>query len=555
MEAKMNIDELEKELDEQLGKYYNTVLISGPWGIGKTYYINEYSNNSHVYKVSLFGINSINDFKYIIAYSINPIEANLHKITTENDPSVIQLPFLTIPIPKIRKDFDSIIQTSLSDHKKHILIIDDLERKSGSISLKEIFGVIAELSEVNNLNIIIIDNDQYINELCDEDKKTYSEFKEKVIERTYHVDNYSDKAIFNICNKLSFNKGKEILKNKFINSNEKNLRILQKTVKYFNLIYHFCNINIIDKNITDKLLECVLVMMITINNKDFSSEKRIDAQIKYSPWNNSADRKNELIIVSYLYRLYLNNDFKEIDNIMQIFAAKEIVEPEKDLFYCSKEEIEERVFFFKNNVIENYNPNYNIILLLKDISTFKEYLEKYNSKIKLSNKEIKKSIEQYLNNTSYNQEELFNVINRLKSTIYITDKDLIKTARMKIIKKYLNDSINKIMTNGLKNCFIDIQQLYGVLTSTLLIEDYSLFDNELKIISNNNYFVPDFSKSIDENIWGCVHDIFEKIHFLPNTNILRKGFTEYMKEKIKKCIDEEKYRLEILIEEYSFDLK
>ena len=550
----MKIDELGDILDSQLGNYYNTILVNGSWGIGKSHYINEYSKNNHAYKVSMFGIDSVSDFKYAIAYSINCKEANIHKILTQkNESTIIQLPFLSIPIPKLQEDFDSIIINSLDDKKKHILIIDDLERKSDSISLKDIFGIITDLSEVNNLNIIIIVNDQYVSDLNEDDSKVYKEFNEKVIERIYNVSSYSDSALNNICGELIYEDGREYLIDLYTKSRELNLRTLIKTVKFFNLLYSSFNFKNINDDVIIKILECVLVMMITINSNDFSNDKSINSQINTLLWKDSVEKRNELYIVSSLYKIYLTNDFSIIDEIMQLFVVKEMVEPEKDLFYCSCDELVERAKYFKNNVMNIYNPNYNLLLLLKDISLFKDYLSKYNCDYKISNKEINESIDLYIRNTNYNYDDLFNFINRLKTSVYITDRKSLKYACDKVIGYYINNCIKSIISEKCKLNVINIKNLYCVITSNL-IDDIKSYKKEINIIYKNKFFVPDFNGSINESVWEIVHEIFDKIHYLGSDNLLRIKFVELLKNEFDNCSPEGKYRLESLIEQYSFNI-
>ena len=69
----MKIDDLKEKLDNEFNKYYNVVLVNGPWGIGKTFYLNEYlKEKKHVY-LSLFGLNSMEEVKCGLYYQLNKI--------------------------------------------------------------------------------------------------------------------------------------------------------------------------------------------------------------------------------------------------------------------------------------------------------------------------------------------------------------------------------------------------------------------------------------------------------------------------------------------------
>ena len=62
----MNIDELQERLDKELTNIYKNVLINGEWGIGKTYFINNYSKDKNSIYISLFGIDSLESFIFNI---------------------------------------------------------------------------------------------------------------------------------------------------------------------------------------------------------------------------------------------------------------------------------------------------------------------------------------------------------------------------------------------------------------------------------------------------------------------------------------------------------
>lgn len=69
----------------------------------------------------------------------------------------------------------------------YIIIIDDLERRSENILLKEIFGVIEELKKCNYVKVIVIAN---LNELNPQNIDIYHRYSEKVIDRVYHITEY-----------------------------------------------------------------------------------------------------------------------------------------------------------------------------------------------------------------------------------------------------------------------------------------------------------------------------------------------------------------------------
>lgn len=60
----MKIDELNNRLEDEFPNIYNTILINGNWGIGKTHFIKkEFLKYKNPMYLSLFEINSFEEFK------------------------------------------------------------------------------------------------------------------------------------------------------------------------------------------------------------------------------------------------------------------------------------------------------------------------------------------------------------------------------------------------------------------------------------------------------------------------------------------------------------
>lgn len=68
----MTIDELSGRLKDEFQEIYNCVLINGAWGIGKSYYLEkEFLKDKDFVKISLFGLNSIEEVKTAIYSQLN----------------------------------------------------------------------------------------------------------------------------------------------------------------------------------------------------------------------------------------------------------------------------------------------------------------------------------------------------------------------------------------------------------------------------------------------------------------------------------------------------
>ena len=164
----------------------NALLITGEWGVGKTYFFdNKLSeeikgtsikeNESVKYKpirVSLSGVTSIDDIERRIVAELYP---SLNK-GTKIGKGIFK--FL-LSVPKIKEYIPEIPNSDVIDSETDNLIIcfDDLERRSKTFPIDSLIGYINNLTENNNLKTIIIAN---TNKIEDE---SFDEIKEKLIGR------------------------------------------------------------------------------------------------------------------------------------------------------------------------------------------------------------------------------------------------------------------------------------------------------------------------------------------------------------------------------------
>lgn len=163
----------------------NALLITGEWGVGKTYFfentlnkkIEEVSikeNESVKYKpirVSLSGVISIDDIERRIVAELYP---SLNK-GLKWGKGIFKFLLST---PKIKEYIPEIPNSDVIDSETDNLVIcfDDLERKSKTFPIDSLIGYINNLTENSNLKIIIIGN-------TDKIKESFDEIKEKLIGR------------------------------------------------------------------------------------------------------------------------------------------------------------------------------------------------------------------------------------------------------------------------------------------------------------------------------------------------------------------------------------
>lgn len=164
----------------------NALLITGEWGVGKTYFfdntlsekIEETSikeNENIKYKpirVSLSGVTSIDDIKRRIVAELYP---KLNKGLSKGKGAIK----LLLSIPKIKEYIPEFPNSDVigSETDNLVICFDDLERRSKTFPIDSLIGYINNLTENNNLKTIIIAN---TNKIEDE---SFDEIKEKLIGR------------------------------------------------------------------------------------------------------------------------------------------------------------------------------------------------------------------------------------------------------------------------------------------------------------------------------------------------------------------------------------
>lgn len=205
------IEELEYYCNES--QPVGALMLTGEWGCGKTYLLNnvltENLKDTHVIlRISLFGIETIEEIRkevkkcwlYAFAELKEPISGMSEKVKYiggvvktiatkfgEELPDSIK----TVANSILSLDaIDFIKIGSQMEEKKVVLIFDDLER--ANISTSDLMGCINDYCENLHINTIVVANEEKIKS-SKNDKIEYDEIKEKIIQRTiYYSPNYSD---------------------------------------------------------------------------------------------------------------------------------------------------------------------------------------------------------------------------------------------------------------------------------------------------------------------------------------------------------------------------
>ena len=241
------------------------IALTGEWGIGKTHFWksfykknhNKFKTNKYSY-ISLFGIDSLESFKYQIA--INTHDTNQEKDDLSPLKKTFSYLIEKIDFPKLEsKGFSlsitqSMINNLISDSIDNTVIcIDDFERKSDKLDTREIMGIVNFLKEEKKCKIIMI-----LHEDKSRDLEVFREYREKVFDEVLILDNnlpiirqlINDDEIFNIYEDFYQKLG------------IKNLRFYMKVNKdYKSVISLNSKLNLISKR---SILENILVIRIVL---------------------------------------------------------------------------------------------------------------------------------------------------------------------------------------------------------------------------------------------------------------------------------------------------
>lgn len=265
-EVIMNISNNNEAIQKCLNDYLRiskpgyALLIKGPWGCGKTYFIkkwletlkesNKDNDNGNCYTlepiyVSLYGISSSIQIDEEIKKAVSPI---LHSKIMKKAGKIFNLAISAAIHYKIDIDKDGVNDVICTiDHKallgsntsyikgNKLLVFDDLERSK--MNIKELLGYINYYVEHIGCNVVIVGDDSQLLKCGD-----YKSTKEKTIGREFYITPNVDTAVDAIVTDGSvlcrdyLHEKMEIIKACFKASDTNNLRVLKQSLDDFALL-------------------------------------------------------------------------------------------------------------------------------------------------------------------------------------------------------------------------------------------------------------------------------------------------------------------------------
>lgn len=189
-----NVANLEKRLKDLIKETDSfAIALTGEWGIGKTRFWKEFYKKNHkdlgVSKysyVSLFGIDSIDALKFEIALSTH--DTNQKKDYLTGLKGIFKKGLDAIELPKLEGTgvtlslgkglINSAITSLIGDT---LICIDDIERLSKNVDIKDVMGLVNHLSLEKNCKVVVILHEGKVD-------KDFREYKEKVFDEVLTLD-------------------------------------------------------------------------------------------------------------------------------------------------------------------------------------------------------------------------------------------------------------------------------------------------------------------------------------------------------------------------------
>jgi hypothetical protein len=212
------------------------VLLSGPWGVGKTYLLKAFLKKefgedtaNYVY-VSLYGLSSIEEIDDALFQAAFPaLTGTAAKVVGRV--AKVGLKFLKVdPGEWDIKDF-------LNKFRAKVYVFDDLERCEAPIN--KVLGYINQFVEHGSAKVFILANEKEIG-----DDKDYTRRREKLIGKSLHVSSVFDEAFEHFTSNIDhvgarafINTSAADIATIYVQSKLDNLRILQQTMWDFERFY------------------------------------------------------------------------------------------------------------------------------------------------------------------------------------------------------------------------------------------------------------------------------------------------------------------------------
>lgn len=246
----------------EIPKPVGAILLSGEWGCGKTYLIeNELSpklEKTHkIIRISLFGITSIESLHEAVKRSwIHSCNALLDKLTRKGNKNILEGLTDILPSNTLGKIISRTVSIDLLNFiriqnevvgKKIVLVFDDIERTD--LDIKYLLGAVNEYCENQHFHVIIVSDESKLQHM-----NSYHDFKEKTIQRTIYLEPDYPYIVQSVTQDISnesyrtFLQGKQEMLTALFGADQKqgsnkcnrphNIRSLKSAIQDFEVFYY-----------------------------------------------------------------------------------------------------------------------------------------------------------------------------------------------------------------------------------------------------------------------------------------------------------------------------
>ncbi|MDE8742856.1 hypothetical protein PZA20_13640 [Pectobacterium polaris] len=323
------------------------VLITGEWGAGKTYQIKKALTEDEMYYVSLFDVTSTDDIYSSVFYKMSPKKAFMKGAAGAVGDTSVGNDALTFGLGGlVGKVVNAIIKEDIKTDR--ILVFDDLERCT--INTNQILGVINKYVEHHKCKVIVIAHDIKLTDV-------FSQTKEKIIGQTINIEPNIEEAFEHFLKDEEFSNihriVKNTIKNIFLSSNCRSLRILKHTIRDCSRLYKCLNKEHIDNEpAIEELFSSFSSLAISYRHDKLKKEdltNRISDGVKYY-LNKVKEEKPLLVKLDEMYkknnisidysRLMLSDDILINCLFNGYYNQKDIISNlDKNFYFSHPEEI------------------------------------------------------------------------------------------------------------------------------------------------------------------------------------------------------------------------
>jgi len=547
----MKANEINTVLNHFNNSSYERVLIDGNWGIGKTYYVKDFErSNSDACYVSLFGKKDIESiiqeiyFQFVGSVPKGQFKKYSRKVREIFNNVNIEIYGVSITVPLIEK-LHSTLYKELKKKGTYVIIFDDLERKHQDLDIKEVLGLIDSLAKINNIKTVLI---AATNQLDGEDKKTFIDYKEKAIDRTYTIDEYADDAPIEIFGKQIW----DVLSKLTENFDFSNLRTFEKTNLFIKEVIEILGEDIftIKFKKDDVYRMCFATVFFMIEHK--GEMKLLNSNNKNSEIMNAYYKEGKNGIIEYLCDYILRNSLDNVrgkdvfyliynwfetgtfskETIVSLINLINSYEEKPTNFYSSEQEI---VKFIDNSreYIKNLKGTERIEDIVSNLQTALPWCDILAVNFGISNEEIVKKIKMNISNHIEVEKSIdANKIDFWRANVESEEaKDLFKLINETIKVEYYDQLIARIKDNFTQGLYQKYSYLRILIESINSDFDDTNRDKLVTRMNDNVFFFPVPSRKITDEQWQWCHFIVNLIANIDNhleQTAYYKDFIDYV---------------------------